>query len=109
MPYLFDALCDLAELVLGCSACRRVSPRAEPPPEPSGTPMGGLVYLWSGSDALHVGVLAAPRACQALASRLLGKPDLALTQLVVRGAMCELAYLLAGGVRLSVFWLNERK
>ena len=62
--------------------------------------MGGLVYLWGDSTALHVGVLAPPRACQVLARRLLGKPEgVALSHLVVRGAMCELAYLLAGRLK----------
>ena len=62
--------------------------------------MGGLVYLWGDTAALHVGVLAAPRDCSVLAARLLGKPsDVALSHLVVRGAMCELSYLLAGGVK----------
>ena len=70
--------------------------------------MGGLVYLWGDSAALHVGVLAAPRDCNALAGRLLGKPaDVALSHLVVRGAMCELAYLLAGGVKRRLFAGDE--
>jgi hypothetical protein len=97
MLHLFDALRDLAELTLGCSARRRMG---EGVPDPVGAQMGGLVYLWSESAALHVGVLAAPLACQVLAGRLLGKPEeMTLSHPLVRGAMCELAYLLAGGVK----------
>jgi len=100
MPHLFDALRDLAELTLGCTVRRRMPRRDDVLPDSVGGQMGGLVYLWGESAALHVGVLAAPLACQVLASRLLGKPEGALlSHLVVRGAMCELAYLLAGGVR----------
>lgn len=101
MPQLFDALRDLSELALGIRDCRLASERdaATFLPETSAR-MGGLVYLWSDSMALHVGVLATPGACGVLAGRLLGKPEGAsLSHLVVRGAMCELAYLLAGGVK----------
>jgi hypothetical protein len=70
--------------------------------------MGGLVYLWSDSIALHVGVLAAPRDCIALAGRLLGKAEgVVLSHLVVRGGMCELAYLLAGGVKRRLIGAGE--
>ncbi len=97
---LFDALSDLAELTLGCRARRRMPSRGDDVPDSESAQMGGLVYLWGESAALHVGVLATPLACQVLASRLLGKPEGALlSQLVVRGAMCELVYLLAGGVK----------
>lgn len=49
---------------------------------------------------MHVGVLAAPRDCTLLAGRLLGQTSReSLPESLVRGAMCELAYLLAGGVK----------
>ena len=56
--------------------------------------------LSSRSAALEVGVLATPEDCRALAERLLGKPaGGTFPDSIVRGAMCELAYLLAGGVK----------
>ncbi len=45
-------------------------------------------------------MLATPQDCRALAERLLGKPACgSFPDSIVRGAMCELAYLLAGGVK----------
>lgn len=62
--------------------------------------MGGLVRLSGTSTALHVGLLATPAHCSVLARRLLGQvADTNLPESLVRGAMCELAYLLAGGVK----------
>jgi len=103
MPYLFAALCDLAELALGCKSCKtRILSLPAPPrgPGPNGDRMGGLVYLSSKRASLKVGVLATPGDCRALAERLLGKPASGtFPESIVRGAMCELAYLLAGGVK----------
>ena len=101
MPHLFDALCDLAELALGCKTCKT---RSSGPLQAAAAlgieRIGGLVHLSSGNEALEVGVLATPSDCRALAERLLGKPACgAFPDSIVRGAMCELAYLLAGGVR----------
>lgn len=97
MAHLFDALCDLAELALGCESCK------SRPPEDSALQlprMGGLVYLCGERVALHVGVLSSDAGCRFLTGRLLGKADvLDLSAPVIRGAMCELAYLLGGGVR----------
>jgi hypothetical protein len=96
MPYLFDALCDLAELALGCQSCKTRPPSDVAPDEAR---LGGLVYLTGDQLALHVGVVATPADCRVLAGRLLGKGGANLSRLEVKGAMCELAYLLAGGVR----------
>jgi hypothetical protein len=100
MPHLFAALCDLAELALGCKTCRTRDPsRAEAGPVLDER-IGGLVQLSGSLAALEVGVLATPQDCRALAERLLGKPACGtFPDSVVRGAMCELAYLLAGGVK----------
>jgi hypothetical protein len=99
MPQLFAALCDLAELALGCKTCKTRPSQA--PIEPSRAEhIGGLVQLSSKGEALEVGVLATPEDCRALAERLLGRPACgAFPDSIVRGAMCELAYLLAGGVK----------
>ena len=69
MPYLFDALCDLAELALGCQSCKTRPPSEVAPREAR---LGGLVYLSGSGVALHVGVLAARDDCRVLAGRLLG-------------------------------------
>ena len=101
MPHLFDALSDLAELALGCASCNGQEPRDSQPPSGC-TPqcMGGLVYLSGETDAMHVGVFASPDHCRSLARCLLGQPvGSELPDSLVRGAMCELAYLLAGGVK----------
>jgi hypothetical protein len=107
MPDLFDALKDLAELALGCTDCRLVPSRHSEATGGAGARRGGLVYLSSGSTALHVGVLAAPADCDELAKRLLGKRGEALGEQCVRGAMCELAYLLAGAVRRRLLGSGE--
>ena len=103
MPHLFAALCDLAELALGCKSCTTrssVPTGSEHEPGSVAERIGGLVYLSSSHSALEVGVLATPRDCRALTERLLGKPAGGeFPDSIVRGAMCELAYLLAGGVR----------
>jgi hypothetical protein len=96
MPHLFDALCDLAELALGCQSCKTRPPSGFAPDEAR---LGGLVYLSGDQLALHVGVVAARADCRVLAGRLLGKGSANLSRLEVKGAMCELAYLLAGGVK----------
>ena len=97
MAQLFDALCDLAELALGVQSCKSRPPQAAALQVPR---MGGLVYLYGDRLAMHVGVLASDASCRFLAGRLLGKEDvLDLSAPVIRGAMCELAYLLGGGVR----------
>jgi hypothetical protein len=96
MAHLFDALCDLAELALGCHSCKTRPPSGAAASEAR---LGGLVYLSGEQLALHVGVLATPDACRVLAGRLLGKASAELSASLVNGAMCELAYLLAGGVR----------
>lgn len=97
MRHVFDALCDLADLALGCKSCRL---RREHESLERLTQMGGMVYLWNESVAVHVGVVAEAKHCSDLARRLLGKPQAAaLPEGIVRGAMCELAYLLGGGVR----------
>jgi len=98
MPLLFDALRDLSELALGCKLCCSgitVSHSLADSP-----PMGGLVYLSNPNASLQVGVLASPAHCSLLAARLLGQNANAdLPGSLVRGAMCELSYLLAGGVK----------
>lgn len=97
MQQLFQALCDIADLALGCDHCQRGT---EQDASSVGGLGGGIVYLWSPRTELHVGVLAAPQGRRALAGRLLGKSSAdELSESMVRGAMCELAYLLAGGVR----------
>jgi hypothetical protein len=97
MAHLFDALCDLAELALGCNSCKSRPPETTALKLPR---MGGLVYLYGDRVAIHVGVLASDAGCRFLTGRLLGKSDpLDLSAPVIRGAMCELAYLLGGGVR----------
>jgi hypothetical protein len=99
MSLLFEALRDLAELALGCTNCRSREATADLTAVPVAR-MGGLVYLSSPSTALHVGVLAGRRECTLLAGRLLGQSSREnLPDSLVRGAMCELAYLLAGGVK----------
>jgi hypothetical protein len=98
MPLLFEALRDLAELALGCKSCSSGAPVSHSLPD--SRRMGGLVYLSSKNASLHVGVLASPEDCSLLAVRLLGQvADADLPESLVRGAMCELAYLLAGGVK----------
>jgi len=101
MSLLFDALHDLAELALGCTHCRTQPTDALGDRAALAKPkMGGLVYLSSPRAAIHVGVLAARRDCSLLAARLLGQRSREhLPSSLVRGAMCELAYLLAGGVK----------
>jgi hypothetical protein len=96
MPYLFDALCDLAELALGCQSCKTRPPSEVAPREMR---LGGLVYLSGSGVALHVGVMAAPDHCRVLAGRLLGRSLDELSDDLVNGAIRELAYLVAGGVR----------
>jgi len=101
MSLLFEALRDLADMALGCKSCK--ASRSEELGALGGLEsscMGGLVYLSGGTTALHVGVLATPKDCSRLAGRLLGQVgDAHLPDSLVRGAMCELAYLLAGGVK----------
>lgn len=101
MSLLFEALRDLADMALGCKSCK--TSRSDELGErdgPAGSFMGGLVYLSGETTALHVGVLATPEDCSRLAGRLLGQVGEAhLPDSLVRGAMCELAYLLAGGVK----------
>jgi hypothetical protein len=101
MSLLFEALRDLADMALGCKSCRaRPSEQLGEPDGAERSFMGGLVYLSGGTTALHVGVLATPKDCSRLAGRLLGQVGEAhLPDSLVRGAMCELAYLLAGGVK----------
>lgn len=105
MSHLFAALCDLAELALDCKTCRAVDTGQIELPlaaesRPARERIGGLVNLSSSHSALKIGVLATPRDCRALAERLLGKPaGGSFPDSIVRGAMCELAYLLAGGVK----------
>jgi hypothetical protein len=100
MSLLFEALRDLAELALGCKSCQPGGSEGFELQISSERSMGGLVRLSSGTTALHVGVLATPQDCSLLARRLLGQVgDARLPESLVRGAMCELAYLLAGGVK----------
>jgi hypothetical protein len=96
MP-LYAALCDLAELVLNCS-CTKL-PKAEVSLRADVPQIGGAVDLSSTTASLRVGVLAEPHDCRALAQRLLGGSAEEHSDATVRGAMCELAYLLAGGVK----------
>ncbi len=98
MPHLFDALTDLAELALGCASCKVEGPSDAQPPACSRR--GGLVYLSGKTEALQVGVFASPDDCHVLARRLLGQPASSqLPDALVKGAMCQLSYLLAGGVK----------
>jgi hypothetical protein len=109
MSLLFEALRDLAELALGCSNCRTLEAEESGPAstEP-GSPMGGLVLVSGTGAALHVGVLAAPGDCARLARRLLGQPASGhFPPSIVRGAMCELAYLLGGGVKRRLNQVGE--
>jgi hypothetical protein len=100
MSLLFEAMRDLAELALGCKSCQPGAAAGFEDLSRSEGYMGGLVYLSSGTTALHVGVLATRKDCSRLAGRLLGQVGNAhLPVSLVRGAMCELAYLLAGGVK----------
>jgi hypothetical protein len=100
MSLLFEALRDLAELALGCTSCRFVGDDVVDPSLLEHARMGGLVHLSSASTALDVGVLATPEHCAVLARRLLGQvAETKLPDALVHGAMCELAYLLAGGVK----------
>jgi hypothetical protein len=100
MPHLFDALSDLADLALGCASCN-IQAACDSRSSASTLPcMGGLVYLSGETEAMHVGVFAAPDHCRSLARCLLGqRAGSELPDMLVRGAMCELAYLLAGGVK----------
>lgn len=101
MSLLLAALADLAELALGCSNCRAgLRQTLQAPSLPAGLGAGGVVDLSSPSAALRVGVSATPADCEQLARRLLGQRSAdAMSLQLVRGAMCELAYLLAGGVK----------
>ncbi len=59
MPHLFAALCDLAELALGCKTCKTVdSGQVEMPlaleQPPAAERIGGLVYLSSSHSSLKV-------------------------------------------------------
>lgn len=101
MSLLFEALRDLADMALGCKSCKAGPSEAVSEPNGLGGAFrGGLVHLSGGTTALHVGVLATPKDCSRLAGRLLGQVGRAhLPESLVRGAMCELAYLLAGGVK----------
>jgi hypothetical protein len=100
MSLLFEALRDLADLALDCKSCKFGGDGAREPRLRGMSRMGGLVRLSSPSTALHVGLLATPEHCSILAARLLGQvADVELPESLVRGAMCELAYLLAGGVK----------
>lgn len=101
MSLLFEALRDLAELALGCRSCRTVEGEgAAVSTLKHALPMGSLVLVSGSSAALHVGVLAAPGDCASLARRLLGQPASGhFPPSIVRGAMCELSYLLGGGVK----------
>lgn|SRR5690349_3965341 len=109
MSLLFDALRDLAELALGCRSCRALDSETAGESLPEQTlPMGGLVLVSGASAALHVGVLAAPGDCARLAQRLLGQPASGhFPPSIVRGAMCELAYLLGGGVKRRLNQVGE--
>ena len=51
MAHLFDALCDLAELALGCNSCKSRPPETTLLQLPR---MGGLVYLYGEHVAIHV-------------------------------------------------------
>ncbi len=112
MPHLFDALNDLADLALGCANCNVEKPNDSQSSSDAPAPcMGGLVHL-SGevsgkTETMHVGVFASPEHCHALARCLLGKKGSSqLPDSLVRGAMCELAYLLAGGVKRRLLSLG---
>ncbi len=101
MPTLFQALCDISELALGARSCRLLaSGDGSVRSLVAADCQGGVTHLKGPVVSLHVGVLASPRDCGELTRRLLGargeKPP---SDAVVRGAMCELAYLLGGGVR----------
>jgi hypothetical protein len=99
MNCIVEAFSDLAELALGCHSCRSTS-GAEAEVDADGSLSGGIVCLSGEGSAIKVGVLAPPEACRALARRLLGTPASgSFPDSIVRGAMCELSYLLAGGVR----------
>lgn len=108
MSLLFDALRDLAELALGCRNCRTLD-ADEPGSGPSAAPpIGGLVLVSGAGAALRVGVLATPVDCARLAQRLLGQPASGhFPPSIVRGAMCELAYLLGGGVKRRLNQVGE--
>jgi len=101
MPHLFAALCDLADLALGCKSCTLRSAGDETGRRLAGPDSrGAVVSVNSSLSTLHVGVLATPADCRALAQRLLGQRAGAHPRdTLVRGAMCELSYLLAGGVK----------
>lgn len=108
MSLLFDALRDLAELALGCSNCRTLDADEPGPGLSAAPPMGGLVLVSGASAALRVGVLATPVECARLAQRLLGQPASGhFPPSIVRGAMCELAYLLGGGVKRRLNQVGE--
>ena len=109
MSLLFDALRDLAELALGCRSCRTLDAEDAPEASPElASAMGSLVLVSGSGAALHVGVLAAPGDCARLARRLLGQPASGhFPPSIVRGAMCELAYLLGGGVKRRLNQVGE--
>jgi hypothetical protein len=102
MPHLYEAWRDISELALGTRSCRLLASGSDASAFFADQPQswGGIVQLNAGDVSVHVGVMAKPEDCPALTKSLLGErageaPKIA----VVRGAMCELAYLLAGGVR----------
>ena len=108
MSLLFDALRDLAELALGSRSCRTLGEDGPEELTEYASAMGGLVLVSGAGAALHVGVLAAPGDCARLARRLLGQPTSGhFPPSIVRGAMCELAYLLGGGVKRRLNQVGE--
>lgn len=97
MPYLFEALRDISDLALGASQCRLLEAVEA---NLSAACFGAITHLRGPIVSAHIGVLASPESCRAVTVRLLGvAPGRAPTEQVVRGAMAELSYLLAGGVR----------
>lgn len=101
MPQLFEALCDISDLALAARSCRLLASgdgtlRSLVAPDSR----GGVTHLRGPVVSLHVGVLASPEDCRTATQRLLGtRSGDGPSEGVVRGAMCELSYLLAGGVR----------
>lgn len=108
MPHLYEAWRDISELALGTRNCRLLASGSDVSAFLAEAPQswGGVVQLSAGDVSVHVGVLARPEDCPTLTRSLLGDRITELPgETAVRGAMCELAYLLAGGVRrrLSTF------
>lgn len=109
MSLLFEALRDLADMALGCKSCKAGHSEALTGRGGQESCLrGGLVHLSNGTTALHVGVVASPKDCSRLAGRLLGQVgQAALPESLIRGAMCELAYLLAGGVKRRLTFAGQ--